>query len=119
MGLWPGEKVKAAEPADDALSVTNASDTLTEHEKPAPPGLGHMRQELMGSAKLYVKGHAPIVPEDVTLNEKTGAIHFFFPRTTPITLSDGDVRFSVQFGSMQVVEKFRLKDMAEKGALEL
>jgi len=78
-----------------------------------------MREELMASTKLLPKGQAAIAPEDVKLDEKTGAIHLFFPRTHPITLNDKEVTLSTQFGSMRVVEKFRLKDMTEKGKLEL
>jgi hypothetical protein len=74
---------------------------------------------LMGSAKLLPKGQKPVSPEDVTLDSKTGAIHLFFPRVNPITLSDGEVVLIVQFGSMHVVEKFRLKEMKNKGELEL
>lgn len=74
----------------------------------------------MASTRLLVKGrNRPIVPDDVKLDEKTGAIHFFFPRTDPITLDDKDVTLSSQLGSMRLVEKFRLKDMTEKGKLEL
>jgi hypothetical protein len=119
VGLWPGEKPKSAEPADDAAWSADPSDIPTEHEKPAPQGLGRMREALMGSAKLLPKGRKPVAPEDVTLDAKTGAIHLFFPRADPITLSDGEVVVSVQFGSMHVVEKFRLKDMKGKGKLEL
>jgi hypothetical protein len=119
IGLWPGEKPKPSEPADDAVWSADPSDVPTEHEKPAPQGLGHMREALMGSAKLVPKGRKPVAPEDVTLDAKTGAIHLFFPRTDPITLNDREVVVSVQFGSMHVVEKFRLKEMKEKGKLEL
>ena len=74
----------------------------------------------MASTKLLVKGRSrPIEPDDVTLDENTGAIHFFFPRKDPITLNDKEVTLASQFGSMRVLEKFRLKDMTEKGKLEL
>jgi len=119
VGLWPGEKPKPAEPADDAAWSADPSDIPTEHEKPGPAGLGRMREGLMTSAKLLPKGQKPIAPEDVTLNAKTGAIHLFFPRVNPITLSDSEVVLSIQFGSMHVVEKFRLKEMKNKGNLEL
>jgi hypothetical protein len=119
VGLWPGERPKTAEPDDDDSWSANPSDIPTEHEKPGPPGLGHMREELLGSTRLLLKGQKPIAPEDVTLDGKTGAIHFFFPRTSPITLKDREVKMTAQFGSMRVVEKFRLKDMTDKGNLEL
>ncbi len=118
IGLWPGEKTKQKEDSDDSWGNL-PPEVPTEHEKPARPGLGHMREELMATAKLLLRGQPSLTPEDVTMDEKTGAIHFFFPRSRPITLSDKEATITAQFGPMRVSEKFRLKDMAEEGKLEL
>jgi hypothetical protein len=42
-----------------------------------------------------------------------------FPRTDPITLSDGDVEFDVKIGQLHFKEKFKLKEMVYKGQLTL
>jgi hypothetical protein len=42
-----------------------------------------------------------------------------FPRTDPITLSDGDVEFEVKIGELHFKEKFKLKEMVYKGQLTL
>ena len=42
-----------------------------------------------------------------------------FPRTDPITLTDGDIEFEVKIGELSVKKKFRLKDMVFHGKLEL
>lgn len=119
LGLWPGETPQRTEAAADNSLGAVPPEARTVQEQPAPRRLGHMREELMSSTKLFPKGQAAIVPEDVKLDAKTGAIHFFFPRSNPITLSDKEVSVATQFGSMHVIEKFRLKDMTVKGKLEL
>lgn len=123
IGLWPAQRQsQPTEEAEDnslggAPPEVRAARPVT---PPTPVKLGQMRSGLMASTRLLVKGrNRPIVPDDVKLDEKTGAIHFFFPRTDPITLDDKDVTLSSQFGSMRLVEKFRLKDMTDKGKLEL
>ncbi len=119
LGLWPGELPKQSGQVEDNSLGGAPPEVQTVQEQQAPQELGHMRQELMASTKLFPKGQAVIAPEDVKLDEKTGAIHLFFPRSNPITLNDKEVTLTTQFGSMHVMEKFRLKDMIEKGKLEL
>lgn len=123
IGLWPGERQpRQTEQAEDNSlgGAPPEARRMRAVPPPAPEKLGQMRSGLMAATKLLVKGRAnPITPDDVKLDEETGAIHFFFPRTDPITLNDKEVTLSTQFGSMRVVEKFRLKDMAVKGKLEL
>ena len=119
LGLWPGETSQRTEPAEDNSLGAVPPGTQTLPAQSPREELGHMRQELMNSTKLLPKGQAGIAPDDVKLDEKTGAIHLFFPRNKPITLNDKEVTLSTQFGSMYVIERFRLKDMTEKGKLEL
>lgn len=123
IGLWPGERrAKQTEDAEDN-SLGGAPPEARVAQQPPPPApekLQSMRSGLMAATRLLVKGRGtPIVPDDVTLDENTGAIHFFFPRTDPITLNDKEVTLATQFGSMRISEKFRLKDMTVKGKLEL
>ena len=42
-----------------------------------------------------------------------------FPRTDPITLSDGDVELEVKIGQLDFKKKFKLKEMVYKGQLTL
>ena len=42
-----------------------------------------------------------------------------FPRTDPITLSDGDVELEVKIGELDIKKKFKLKEMVYKGQLTL
>lgn len=78
-----------------------------------------VRKELMGAAKLVRTGKAPVRPEDVELDATANAIQVFFPRTDPISLNEREVTFELQFGSMTVQKKFRLKTMIYKGKLDL
>jgi hypothetical protein len=78
-----------------------------------------VRKELMGAAKLIRTGKAPVRPENVELDASAGAIQVFFPRTDPIRLTDKEVTFQMQFGSIRVEKNFRLKAMTYKGKLEL
>lgn len=78
-----------------------------------------VEKELMGAARLVRTGKALIRPEKVTLDASIGAIQVFFPRTDAISVDDKEVTFELQFGSIKVVKKFRLKAMTYKGRLEL
>jgi hypothetical protein len=74
---------------------------------------------LMANSKLLIRGHAPIACENVTMDSDTGAVHLFFPRSTPIQRSDKEVAFTTRFGSLTVEKRFRLSDMTYRGKLEL
>jgi hypothetical protein len=78
-----------------------------------------MRAGLMNTARLLRRDKRAIAPEDVQIDEPTGAVRLFFPRTDPITADEKEVTFGTTFGAMRVVQKFRLKDMTYKGKLEL
>jgi hypothetical protein len=78
-----------------------------------------VRKELMAAAKLVRAGKPAIRPENIELDAAAGAIQVFFPRTEPISLNDKEVTFQLQFGSMRIEKKFRLKPMTYRGKLEL
>ncbi len=78
-----------------------------------------MLEGLMSTSKLMPRGKAAIAAEDVKLDAASGAIHVFFPRTAPIDAADKEVLFATRFGSMTINKKFRLKDLAYKGRLDL
>jgi hypothetical protein len=78
-----------------------------------------VRKELMRAARLMRTGKPPIRAENVELDASAGAIHVSFARTERISLTDKEVTFELQFGSMSVQKKFKLKAMTYKGKLEL
>jgi hypothetical protein len=78
-----------------------------------------MRQGLLNESRLLLHNRPPIVPEDARVDQSTGAIRLYFPKDKPITLADKEVAFGTTFGSVRVIQKFRLKDMVYQGALTL
>lgn len=70
-------------------------------------------------AKLLRKRQPAIAAQNAKLDGATGVLHFFFLRTDPISLADGEVVFKTRFGSLSVQKLFRLKDMTYNGRLEL
>jgi hypothetical protein len=81
----------------------------------------NLKDTLIKSTGLMVKGKDPIVPSDVQMGtmDKTPVVVFIFPRTTPITVDDKEVEFSTKLGPLTVKQKFHLKDMVLNGKLEL
>ncbi len=81
-----------------------------------------VREELMSSTELVLKGRNSITPDDIRMTGRDSAsgIQFFFPLTMdPISLDDKDVTFQTHLGSAKVEKKFNLKEMKFKGKLEL
>ena len=78
-----------------------------------------MRQGLLNQARLMPRGKKAIAPEDVRMDEATGTLWLFFSKKDPIAIGDKEVTFGTTFGSMKVIQKFRLKDMIYRGKLEL
>lgn len=76
-------------------------------------------QGLTRTSALLPRGHAAIHPDNAKLDAATGALHFFFPKSEPITLKEKEVTFVTRFGSLTVQKRFRLKDMTFGGKLEL
>jgi hypothetical protein len=97
------------------LETKSSSDDTTGSATNPEPVL----EGLMANSKLLVRGQAPITCENVTMDPDTGAVHLFFPRSTPIQRSDKEVAFATRFGSLTVEKHFRLNDMIYRGKLEL
>lgn len=79
-----------------------------------------VKKTLMNATQLVIKGKEPIKPKDFRLigQGRMDAI-FAFPKTNPITESDKDVEFQCKIGSINLKQKFQLKDMLFNGKLEL
>ena len=113
LGLIPGKNAVPRE--TDPFNDTPAAPV-----EPKPQiDIMRTRQGLLAAARLTPKGKPAIHPEDVQVDEATGAVSIFFPKRDPITAADKEVDFETQFGSMKVSQRFRLKDMIYKGKLEL
>ncbi len=74
---------------------------------------------MMRTSFLFPRGKSAIRPEDAKLDNSTGTLHIFFPRTQAIDADDKEVTFQMRFGSLSIIKKFRLKDMLYHGQLEL
>jgi hypothetical protein len=85
----------------------------------APFDAKSIRLAFFGSARLTRAGKKPIEPEDVHLDETSGTVQIYFPKSDPITLDDKTVVFHARYGTLRVAQGFRLKDMVVKGRLEL
>lgn len=134
----------SAQPVREALVATHAADsTDTENtlnapekyyiitviglavpEKTSDAGHAHfeetrMRQGLLNESRLMLRDRPPIIPEDARVDQNTGEIRLYFPKDKPITRDEKEVAFGTVFGSVRVIQKFRLKDMVYKGQLAL
>ncbi len=76
-------------------------------------------QGFLVNSRLIARGQPSIAPDDAVIDEATGAVHLFFPRTHAITANDKEASFVTRYGSVSVQKKFRLKDMLYKGQLAL
>ena len=74
---------------------------------------------VMRYSRLLVKKKPAILPDDIKLDQASGELHIFFPRTKAIEPSDKEVVFETRFGLLSVMKRFRLKDMLYHGKLEL
>ncbi len=110
MGLVPARR----KPDPDKDSEENAADLAASRLD-----LNAIRTGLRNQARLLRKYKQPIVPEDVHLDEATGLLQIYFPKTDPIVLDDKEVSFTTTYGTLKVVQRFRLKDMLYNGKLEL
>jgi hypothetical protein len=84
-------------------------------------GNDKMKESLLQSTSLIVKGKDPIQATDVQTggNEQRPVVLFIFPKTAPLSLDDKDVEFSTKLGTIVVKQKFHLKDMMFNGKLDL
>jgi len=80
-----------------------------------------LRDRLMSSARLAIKGRGAIRPSDVKVNTEYGNsdVRFYFSRTNSISLDDKDVTFECKSGGMKLEQKFHVKDMQYQGKLTL
>ncbi len=108
IGVVPGANSKRP-----ALTANGRPDSST----PVDP-----EQILAGiktQSHLFFPSRPSVQPDEVKLDAKTGALRFYFPRSSSIQLNDKEVLFSTHYGRLTVKQRFRLKDMLYKGELEL
>lgn len=112
IGLVPARR-EQARVDDDGLGRPAESDADRRAD------ITRLRQGVLDSTRLLRPGKKPIAPEDVHLDDATGVLQIFFPKTDPIVPGDKEVAFSTQYGTLRLSEVFRLKDMLVQGRLEL
>lgn len=78
-----------------------------------------LRQSLVNQSRLMIHGKDAIVPVDARVDPESGEIHLYFPRDRAITVKDKEVTFGTVFGSVRVMQRFKLKDMVYGGQLSL
>lgn len=84
-----------------------------------------MKERLMDSALIRVKGHDPLRPDDAVIETDVSGktpqtiLYFFFSRDYEIKLSDKEVSFEFKMGPMQTEAKFFPKEMTVNGKLVL
>lgn len=113
IGLVPAERKKRDD--DDA----DGGQTAEEQAAAQRAELTRIRQGILDSTRLLRPGKRPVIPEDVHLDEASGTLQVFFPRTDPIEAADKEVTFDSQYGTLHVAQSFKLKDMTVQGRLEL
>jgi hypothetical protein len=110
IGLIPARKAHPTDQDDDNGGGASSAPSFD---------LNDLRNGVASSTRLLRRGKPAIAPEDVHLDEATGALTIFFPKTNPIVLDDKEVEFRTSFGTLLVVARFRLKDLLYQGRLEL
>jgi len=112
VGLVPSGQYRSA-------GQLNTQSSSADGEPAAAQDPEHMLEGVMAESRLMFRNRKPIRPEDVKLDPATGTLHLFFPRMEGIDIKDKEVTFAMRFGSMVIKKRFRLKEMAYKGKLEL
>jgi hypothetical protein len=79
------------------------------------------KKMLLSQTTISVRGKDPILAADVKFIKDGRAMDAFFafPKKDPVTLEDKEVDFSTKLGTINIHQKFRLKDMVFNGKLEL
>ena len=86
---------------------------------------GYLRGSLPAAAKTSFlrRGQKAAIPlRQGAIQQGRGGtltLVFAFPRTDPITLDDKEVEFITTLGTLEIKQKFKLKDLVVNGELEL
>ncbi|MGA7411768.1 MAG: hypothetical protein WBW33_14920 [Bryobacteraceae bacterium] len=78
-----------------------------------------MLSGIQSQSHLLFPNRPSVRPDEVKLDAKSGALRFYFSRSSSIQMTDKEVLFSTHYGRLTVKQRFRLKDMVYKGELEL
>ncbi|HTS77075.1 MAG TPA: hypothetical protein VMG40_12770 [Bryobacteraceae bacterium] len=123
-------KEKYGSEAGTSEAAKKALDTPLDHYIIAVGGLpgsavagdaDALKQSVLPHTSLSVKGKPALKPDDLAV-QKSGRVFellLAFPKTTPITEADREVEFTAKIGGFSIRQKFRLKDMALGGKLDL
>ncbi len=79
-----------------------------------------IKKAMMEQSALVIKGKEPIKAIDFrAVGQGRISAVFAFPKTNPITVDDKEVEFQTKLGTLNIRQKFHLKDMVFNGKLEL
>ena len=80
-----------------------------------------LKQALMEASSLSVKGKPAVKPVDIQLGGDRRSVDIImqFPRSAAFSLDDKEVDFATKLADVSLKYKFKLKDMAVNGKLEL
>jgi hypothetical protein len=80
-----------------------------------------LKKALMEASSLSVKGKPPVKPVDIQIggDRRSADIVMQFPRSAAFSLDDKEVDFATKLADVSLKYKFKLKDMAVNGKLEL
>jgi|SRR5271170_4682058 len=108
IGLVPGKSSKQS-----TRPVASGPDAVT----PVDPE--QMLAGIQSQSHLFFRNKPSLRPDEVRLDATTGALRFYFPRSSPLEMDNKEVLFSTHYGRLTVRQRFRFKDMLYKGELEL
>jgi hypothetical protein len=119
-----GAEAKTSPDAQKFLAQNEPSYIVSLSGLPSAVAMGPAEktiESLKDQTALTVKGKEPLKPGDVQLSphDRLVDIYFLFPKTTPFSLDDKEIEFSSKVGTIALKQKFKLKDMAVNGKLEL
>jgi hypothetical protein len=114
-----GKSGTIAPEAQDSLSREEAAYTIA--IQGLPPQYARTGPNASLQALLHRSGKPAIGASQAGAQMTRGGslLVINFPRTDPITLSDGDVELEVKVGELDIKKKFKLKEMVYKGQLTL
>ncbi|HEY1305577.1 MAG TPA: hypothetical protein VGF24_18605 [Vicinamibacterales bacterium] len=107
------DETKAALEHDENLYVIGIQGLPPQYLRPGP------NNTIQAFLRREGKGAIAATQGSTQMTRGGALLLVGFPRTDPITLSDGDVEFDVKMGEFSFKKKFKLKDLVFDGKLAL
>jgi hypothetical protein len=80
-----------------------------------------VKKALLEQTSLSAKGKDELKPTDIQMGRAGRGmdLYFVFPKKVEFAVEDKEIEFTTKFGTINVKQKFRLKDMVFNGKLSL